>query len=120
MGDMLALVVLLGFAAYRLARIVTRDTISEPFRVKLGQWALVTPVYDSEEDDDAVIPWKSRGHRYVHNLLTCPLCMGVWISTFLVLVVVGPPWDTRTFADWVLLVFASAGVQCLIVVKADN
>lgn len=70
--------VIVALAAARLTRLVTEDTITEPLRV----WASSRP--------------------FVYELVTCPWCIGFWIS----LATVGVWWTVGDRAVWLLAPFA--------------
>jgi hypothetical protein len=120
-AETLALAVLLAFAVYRVARLIAVDDITEEFRVRLGRWA-----YDPDEvtivNDEAVEgAWRSRGRRYLHNLLTCPFCLGVWFAMLAVGIMFAWPWDNNTdLGEWLILVGAVAGMQSTIVLIAEK
>jgi hypothetical protein len=63
--DLPALLVLDALATYRLTRLVTDDTITEPIRHWLGGW------------DPAVLR-VSRPRTW--DFITCPWCTSVWIG----------------------------------------
>lgn len=71
---MIEVAVIAGLAGYRLTRAVTTDTITEPLRRGLAAWA-----YPQEELEGG---GKSRHvvRQWLFNLLTCPLCLGFWIT----------------------------------------
>lgn len=74
-----------AFAVYRLAILITRDTIAAPLR----DW-----VHGLGWDESAIIPATANERRMVHfperprrawarklfDLITCPWCVSVWIS----------------------------------------
>lgn len=62
------LFVLAALSTWRLTRIITGDTISEPYR---DQLRAVVP-------DDR--PWYRSRAGYLLNLVECPYCMGVWLG----------------------------------------
>ena len=70
--------VVVCLAAARITRLVTDDTITEPLRV----WA--------------------SDKRFVYGLITCPWCIGFWIS----LVIVAVWWTTGPRTEWLLAPFA--------------
>ena len=74
--------VIICLAAARLTRLVTEDTITEPVRV----WASDKP--------------------FVYELVTCPWCIGFWISLGCVAVW----WTTSDRAVWLLAPFAVSHV----------
>lgn len=110
MIETLALVAVLGTASYRLTRLVTRDTITDGFRSGLARWA-----WDEHREQ-----WRGRFRRRVQQLLTCPFCLGVWISAAVYvwadLAQLGAP-ETGIAGD-VVLVAAVAGVQGLLATRS--
>ena len=74
------MVVVRGFAAMRLTRLVVADKITEPWRGRLYDWA-----WDDEnpvERDGEQWPSPRAGWRtWVHQALTCAWCFGVYVST---------------------------------------
>lgn len=81
------------FATFRLARLVTRDTIMEPFRLTVGRWASGS---------------NARSFRWmIAELVNCPYCTGVWVSLVLAYFVAYP----NQVADAFLVVLAIAGGQ---------
>lgn len=96
--DALTLIMLI-LAAYRLARIVSRDTISEQTRAAIGGWA-AGPAHS----------WR----WYVAELVNCPLCIGVWISAALAISVGGSVYEIF------IRTFAIAGGQTLLALYFDG
>jgi hypothetical protein len=80
----LPVLVVLAFAAFRLTRMVTDDSLTHAFRGRLYRWAWndAEPVEVTDENGAAVMVPSSRGpvRSYVYELLTCPWCLGVWVS----------------------------------------
>lgn len=87
------LVLWLGVCAYRLTRVVTLDTFTEPLRERLyDRWP---PDYERsgwryEADLKALIkraPGTARPPvHWVGQLVECPWCIGFWLSGLVVLV----------------------------------
>ena len=109
MIETLALVAVLGTASYRLTRLVTRDTITDGLRTAVGRWA-----WDQHREQ-----WRGGFRRRTHQLITCPFCLGVWISAAVFvwadLAQLGP--ETGVAGD-VVLVAAVAGVQGLLATRS--
>lgn len=117
MIDAVAFVVV-ALAAYRLTRIVTLDTISDPFRARLHRWAWNDddPVEGVDDEGRPAFFARPRAawRTWVDGLVTCPLCLGVWVSA-------------ATYAAWrwwdvapvraVIAIFAVAGLQCFLASK---
>ncbi len=87
---------ILGLAAYRAARAVAIDTITEPVRL----WLESKP---------------SRVARWFDELVGCPFCCGFWISgiTYLVYVLVTPPSHTAVMLHLIYW-WAVAGLQAVL------
>lgn len=60
-----------GLAAYRLARALSIDTISEPFR----SW-----VFWQGHAEDADTTVTSRPWAWFYGLVSCPFCCSFWIA----------------------------------------
>lgn len=89
----LYLLLLAIFATYRLAELVSIDTIFEPLRLSLGK---------------RVDPTRHNKDWYAAELVNCPYCLGVWFALLFALVI-AHGWQ------YVLLVwFAIAGGQAFL------
>lgn len=105
----LAVLVAIGLAAFRLTRLVTNDSITKRFRDRLYTWA-----WDDEHtvpsDDGYLDPTPRAAWRtYLHELLTCPYCFGVWVSVGTYLV-----WDHGgDVGHSIVAVAAVAGAQAI-------
>lgn len=106
---------ILALATYRAARIPTKDTISEPFREKLYQWA-----WDDEhpvrQGNDWVASPRAPWRTYVHELITCPLCFGVWTAALLYVLW---RWSGSPAVQSAIVILALAGVQCFLASRQD-
>jgi hypothetical protein len=95
----LLVVLILGLAAYRGARLISNDTITKPIRDKL---------YGLQSH--------GRLGKWAHSLITCPWCVSVWLSAFAVIwwiwliLPAWPGWGETLLAWW-----AVAGVAGLAV-----
>jgi hypothetical protein len=58
-----SLFILIVLATYRLAEVISIDTITEPLRLEIGKRAAGNKI------------WK-----FFANLLNCPYCVGIWIA----------------------------------------
>jgi hypothetical protein len=86
--------VLLALSVFRLARIVSSDQIAEPLRAPVTK--------EAEEGSEP----KGRGaQRALGELVSCPLCIGVWISAVLSYGLLWLPGPTRVL----LAIFGAAG-----------
>lgn len=76
----------LSIAVFRATRLVTSDTISEPWRDRLRQRSHRT--FHRQEIDGTVVATRldERDDRpfslWAWKLVTCPWCIGLWISAF--------------------------------------
>jgi hypothetical protein len=87
-------VALLALATFRLARIVAFDPITEPVRAPVAR--------DTEEGPEP----KGRGvQRALGELISCPMCVGVWIGAALTYGLLWLPGPTRVF----VAMFGAAG-----------
>lgn len=68
----LAVVVILGLVVYRAARVLTVDKISQPWR----DWLLRQVQHAGAETRSAA--------RWAYTLLTCPWCLGIYLSALVV------------------------------------
>lgn len=85
-------------ANYRLARLITKDMISEPFRRWLGKKAA------------------GRNFIWLHTaeLFHCPYCLGVWTAQIFAL------FFATSLLDWILLTLAIAGGQTFLQGLTDD
>lgn len=96
---------LLGFAAFRLGRLMAYDLITEPLRSPVAH-----TVPDESGAGDNV---EARGfgvQRALGQLISCPICAGTWIAALLVYGLYLLPGTTRLF----LMIFAAIGLAELI------
>ena len=115
----LVTIVILGLAAYRAARLIATDSLTQDARAALYRWAWLDPP-DGErawscfdkDGNDAPCP-RGRVRPYVYELITCPFCIGVWMSG--AAFVVWALWlgCFPNLAVSLLVVLAVAGVQSL-------
>lgn len=99
----LATIVVLALATYRCARLVSRDTLTMPMRDSLYAWAYS----DRRGTPTPRAPWRT----WVYELVTCPLCIGVWTGGAVYLL-----WRYGgTIINGLLVVLAIAGAQCALV-----
>lgn len=83
-------IVLLGVATHKLSRLVTKDFVTAPLRAPFTK--------RQEPEGAAEVHDEPRGgalRRSVGYLLTCPYCLGVWISTGLATALLTRPQPTR-------------------------
>jgi hypothetical protein len=110
--------VLLALAAYRMARVVTTDSISLAFRERLYRWTWddTNPEVQREPDGTEVFVPKARApwRTYAYELFTCPLCLGFWAAA--AVYSAWRWWDTDA-VHAVIAVFAIAGLQCFLATR---
>lgn len=100
--------VVVALATYRAARIVALDTITDQPRDALYRWAYVV----ERGQERARAAWRT----YVYALVSCPLCVGVWIAAgFYVLWC----WSGSSAVRSALVVLALAGAQCFLATRTD-
>lgn len=83
-------IALLGVGAHKLSRLVTKDFVSAPLRAPFTE--------RKEPEGAAEVHDEPRGgalRRSVGYLLTCPYCLGVWLSTGLATALLVRPEQTR-------------------------
>lgn len=136
MSDWLALVAILGLAAYRITRVVTTDSITERARERLYRWAWVEPdeavAYQAAwmrwngdapivNGDAPVPPMPRRGgfRTYVNELFNCPWCLGVWVSIGLVVAWELVESSHRSIVWLAILAAAVAGFQGFVASRND-
>lgn len=111
--------VVVALASYRGARIVTKDTLTEPFREKLYAWTWddTKPVQHGTGSEAEWVASARAGWRtYVYELLTCPLCFGVWTAAGLYVLW---RWSGSPAVRSGIVILALAGVQCFLASRTD-
>jgi hypothetical protein len=94
--------VLLGFAVYRLGRLVAYDKVMESYRAFFTR-----TVPDPSGAGESVEPKRRSGFQQaIGELLSCPICSGTWIAAGLVYALALAPRPTRLF----LAIMSSMGV----------
>lgn len=96
---------LMGVAAYRLSRHITKDKITAVFRApftKRGESTGLAEVTDISQGKGM--------QRAIADLITCPFCLGMWVSTFLSFGLIWAPRFTR-FVSSVLVVDSISDVM---------
>jgi hypothetical protein len=83
---------LLGFATYRLGRLVAYDKVTQPLRQSFTK-----TVNDPSGAGKTVAPKGTGAQRALGELLSCPICSGTWIAAILVYGLGLIPGPTRTF-----------------------
>jgi hypothetical protein len=91
-------VVLLGIGTHKLSRIITKDFVTAPLRAPFTRRQANEGAGEVHDE-----PRGGLVRRTVGNLLTCPYCLGFWLSTGLNTMLMWRPTETR----FVLRVLAS-------------
>lgn len=86
------LFILLAFVVYRLALLISKDTLTEPLRKPFGQRAAGQPRYSRA--------W------YLAELINCPYCTGVWFAFALTFALL-----PASLGEFLLYWLALAGLQ---------
>ena len=109
LGETLLVLGLYVLVAARLTRMVNYDTVGDPIRLWIARRASTAHLQAGTSDttDDAVM-WGRRSRRWngLADFLSCPWCVGLWISAALApaaIHVIGWPWWT-----WAVLPFAAS------------
>lgn len=87
-------VVQLGFATYRLGRMVSYDRIFETYRLPFAE-----TVPDGSGAGLTVEPKGDGAQRALGELISCPICIGTWIAAGLVFGLKFIPGPTRTLLN---------------------
>jgi len=84
--------ILLGLATFRLGRMIAFDRIMDPFR------APFTKVVDDNSGEGKTVVPRGKGFLQAFGqLISCPICVGTWLSAFLVGLMLIVPDATRIF-----------------------
>lgn len=111
-------------AICRITRLITEDTITQPFRDAVARKAAPPAMHARPAGRAAGRP--ARVWRYLDKLLNCPWCAGFWVSAALVLAFfrcwlgVWPTHDTVTAYCYVIAVFSSSWVSALLADWLDS
>lgn len=109
--------VVAAFAAHRVQRVVTADTISARFRAWLwGRAYERVQDYDSEGDRDTRTVRRSWAWEKAFQLCDCPHCLGFWCS--LATYAAWFHWHV-SFARPVIAAVAVAGIQSFVSSRQD-
>jgi hypothetical protein len=99
-------VALLGVATHKLSRLLAKDAVTSPLRAPFTRFEGAA--------GEAELNESPRGHGVQHSLgelLTCPFCLAVWISSGLVTGLVFAPRATRLVMEMAGAVAASDFLQ---------
>lgn len=83
-------VLVVGLAAYRLARAIANDSITEPFR----DWLYVGAYGEDPQPGDE--PVGGKFWQWAYSLVSCPFCCSWWIALGLYALWINVGW-TRPF-----------------------
>jgi hypothetical protein len=111
--------VIVALATYRLARVIASDTISATLRGRLYRfaWDDENPEVVTVDGEEVFVPTARAAWRtYLYELLTCPVCAGVWVAAGVYSA--WRWWDTEA-VHAVIVVAAVAGLQCFLATRAD-
>ncbi|MBV8981110.1 MAG: DUF1360 domain-containing protein, partial [Acidimicrobiia bacterium] len=99
--------VLLAVATHKLSRMLTKDTVTAPFRAPFTKFkgpGAAGEVNEEPRED-------SPGKHAVGELVTCPFCMAQWVGTGFVFGYLLAPRATRMAASLFTMVAASDVLQ---------
>jgi len=98
---------LLSVATHKLSRLVTKDTVTAPFRAPFTRFkgAGAAGEVNEEPRDD------SPAKHAVGELVTCPFCMAQWVGTGFLFGYLLAPRATRAAASLFTMVAASDALQ---------
>lgn len=96
---------LLGLSSYRMGRLVSYDLVMQPYRAPFTE-----TVPDPTGAGDTVQPRGSGWRRVVGELISCPICVGTWISAILTYSLEIAPRPTRAL----LTIMSATGLAELV------
>ncbi|WP_205473869.1 DUF1360 domain-containing protein [Nocardioides sp. SYSU D00038] len=83
-----------GLAVHKLSRLLSKSSVASPLRAPFTEFREATGASEHAEEARG-----DHGVRHtVGELITCPFCLGVWVSTAYVAGLVLAPRPTRTAA----------------------
>jgi hypothetical protein len=96
-----------GIATHKFSRLITKSSVASPLRAPFTDFE--GPAGSGEHEES---PRASHGVRHtIGELLTCPFCLGVWVSTAYVAGLAAAPRATRAVAAVFTVVAASDMLQ---------
>lgn len=115
------LVIAAALVGYRAARLVTTDSLFEGTRDRLETWGHLTSlVLGTEERSYRWVeiggrqrPWLTILRGKFVDLVTCPYCIGFWLTLAAWFILTGTSPGEATLVEWGLAVAAS-GLQSLL------
>jgi hypothetical protein len=84
----------LGLAAQKISRVVTKDRVTSPLRAPFTKYEGSTGAGEVEED-----PRGTGLRKAIGELITCPYCLGTWVASGLIYGFVFNPRITRIVAS---------------------
>ncbi|MDQ8706206.1 DUF1360 domain-containing protein [Streptomyces sp. LHD-70] len=110
-----ALVVL---AVARATRLITTDSLTRPLRDKLGERALAAYRRDEQATDtserEPSVPPRAPGERGLYALVTCPWCIGFWLSMLAYVLIYAIGTWPSTLPEWALAIVLVASTSWLV------
>ena len=86
--------VLGGIAAHKFARLITKSSVASPIRAPFTEFKECSGPSEHNE-----VPREGNHAQHaIGELLTCPFCLGVWVSTGYVAALGGAPRGARAWA----------------------
>lgn len=104
-------VLVIGFATYRIARALTQDSITDPFRDWVWSRAFVA-VPDPTGKEGYATRRRSRIWPWLYGLVSCPFCAGFWIALCLYWA-----WTEGAWQRTAVAAVAVAGVQAALTAR---
>ena len=98
---------LMSVATHKLSRILTKDTVTAPFRAPFAKFDEVAGAGEINEEPRTDTP----ARHAVGELVTCPFCMAQWVATGFLFGYVLAPRATRLAASLFTTVAASDVLQ---------
>ena len=98
---------LLSVATHRLSRLLTKDTVTAPFRAPFTRFKGAGAPGEVNEEPREESPAKHA----VGELVTCPFCMAQWVGTGFLFGYLLAPRATRAAASLFTMVAASDALQ---------
>ena len=100
-------IVLLSIATHKLSRLLTKDTVTAPFRAPFTRFKGPGAAGEVNEEPREDSPAKHA----VGELVTCPFCMAQWVGTAFLFGYLFAPRATRAAASLFTMVAASDALQ---------
>ncbi len=98
---------LLGFAVYRLGRLVAFERVADPLRHPFTE-----TVPDHTGAGESVEPRGEGARQAIGQLVSCPICAGTWIAAGLTYLLYLFPGPTRIFLTMTAAIGAAELLHC--------